>query len=522
MSTSHSPIRTRLRKQRGRLLLLALASALLGLSAIAAVASAQVATPRLSAGAANTCAIFATGADSNGDKVYCWGSNVRKQLGIGQNDLSYALNPIPVNALNGVPKVVSTGYDSACAIVHFGSVRCWGNNENGALGAKNKGDNVPNKQVSAALAGNWAAPGSVAVGQRHMCFLDLDRTVKCQGQNSSGQLGNATNADSSTPVVVAGFGNPAVQVVSGNNHSCALLTNGNVRCWGANNQGQLGTAVAATPTSNVSISVPDMANDITQIASGYDHSCAIRTNDNVVCWGANSYGQLGDGSVTPTKGTETTESLGGRAKEIATGQAHTCALLVNGTVRCWGANSYGQLGNGTAVGSTRPVSVVGLPAAVDSITTGAYHTCAVLVDKTLRCWGRNDKGQLGNGTRDNANQPSSLARFAGPSYTKVKVEKSGGRSNFVALFMVVPPVPGDIADRCIGSTISTVSVTQDGVTKRKGIRAKLRVSGTKCVASLRVNGISNSVSAASVYVRSSFKGNSRLPAAKFSQTFPSL
>lgn len=508
---------------RARRLVPALAAALVVVASLStASAGAQVATPRLSAGAANTCAIFATSADSSGDKVYCWGSNVRKQLGIGENDLSYALNPIPVNAVNGIPKVVSTGYDSACTIVHFGSVRCWGNNENGALGAKSKGANVPTKQVAAQLAGDWASPSSVAVGQRHLCFRDLDGTVKCQGLNSSGQLGNGTNADSTTPVVVAGFGNAATQVVSGNNHSCALLTNGNVRCWGSNNQGQLGTAVVATPTSNVSITVPDLANDVTQIASGYDHSCAIRQNDNVICWGANSYGQLGDGTVTPTKGTETTDSLGGRAKEVATGQAHTCALLTNGTVRCWGANSYGQLGNATTTGSITPVSVVGLPAAADSITAGAFHTCVVLVDKTLRCWGRNDKGQLGTGTRDNANAPVTLARFAGPSYTKVKVEKGNGHSNFVGLFVVVPPVPGDIADRCVGSTISTVSVTQAGVTKRKGIRARLRVSGTKCVASLRANGISDSEAPASVYIRSSFRGNSRLPAAKFSQTFPAL
>ncbi|MFY9264237.1 MAG: hypothetical protein WAO61_02230 [Solirubrobacterales bacterium] len=488
----------------------------------AAAAGAQVATPRMSGGAASTCAIFATGADANGDKVYCWGSNVRKQLGIGENDLSYALNPIPVNALNGVPKVVSTGQDSACAIVHFGSIRCWGSNEKGALGTANKGRNVSSKQVAAALAGDWAAPASVATGQRHMCFADLDKTVKCQGKNTSGQLGNATNADSSTPVVVAGLGDPAAQVVSGTNHSCALLSNGNVRCWGANNHRQLGTTVVPTPSSSVSISVPDLVNDVTQIASGFDHSCAIRTNDSVVCWGANSYGQLGDGTITPTKGTETTESLGGRAQEVATGQEHTCALLTNGTVRCWGANTFGQLGNGTVTGSTRPVSVVGLPAAVNAITAGAYHTCALLADTTLRCWGRNDKGQLGNGTRDNASQPSVLARFAGPSYTKVKIERGGGRSNFVGLFVVAPPVPGDIHDRCVGSTISTVSVTQGGVTRRRGVRAKLRVSRTKCVATLRVNNISDSEATASVYIRSSFRGNSRLPAAKFSQTFPSL
>jgi alpha-tubulin suppressor-like RCC1 family protein len=483
-----------------------------------ASATAQVAAPQISAGAANTCAVFGP----SPEKVYCWGSNVHKQLGIGENDLSYALNPIPVNALNGIPKFISTGYDSACAIVSYGSVRCWGNNQNGALGAANSGKNVPNKQVVAQLQGDWRAPGGVAVGQGHICVLDLDGSVKCQGLNSSGQLGNATVVNSATPVPVSDLGARSTQVVSGSNHSCALLDNGNVRCWGANNQGQLGLAVSGNPFSNVSVSVPDLPNDITQIASGYDHSCAIRKNDNVVCWGANNYGQLGDGTVTPSKGTETTESLGGRAIEVATGESHTCALLADGGVRCWGANGYGQLGNDTTTGSLKPVSVIGLPGAVTAITAGAFHTCAKLIDGSLRCWGRNDKGQLGNGTRDNSSKPVALGLFAGPSYAKVKLERAVGHSNFVGLFVVRPPVPGDIADRCIGSTISTVRVTQDGVTRRKGVRAKLRVSGTKCVATLRVNGISPSVSPADVYIRSSFRGNSRLPAAKFSQNFIGL
>lgn len=493
--------------------------AALAITLIAATAaSAQVPQSRMSAGAANTCAIFPPAPE----KAYCWGSNINKQLGIGENDLSYALNPIPVNALNGIAKVVGTGYDSACAITDYGSVRCWGNNENGALGAANTGKNLASRQVSAALKGPWAAPGSVTVGKRHICIVDLDGIVRCQGLNSSGQLGNATTTNSATPVDVGTLGAAATQAVAGTTHTCALLTNGNVRCWGANDRGQLGANVTTTPLSNVPVSVPDLPNDITQIASGYDHSCGIRQNDNVVCWGANSYGQLGDGSINPSKGTETTDSLGGRAVEVATGQSHTCALLINGTVRCWGANSYGQLGNDTTTGSPTPVSVVGLPKKATAITAGALHTCALLEDGTLRCWGRNDKGQLGTGNRDNSDVPVAQARFAGPSYTKVKLVRSSGRTDFVGLFMIVPPVPGDIADRCKGSTISTVSVTQDGVTRRKGIRANLRVSGTKCVASLRVNGISTSAGPAEVYIRSSFRGNSRLPAAKFSQTFSGL
>jgi alpha-tubulin suppressor-like RCC1 family protein len=511
---------TRFHSRASKFFVGSLLVAIIATAAMAASASAQVANPQLSAGAANTCAIYPN------QKVYCWGSNVHKQLGIGTNNLSYALQPIPVNGLNGIPVGVSTGFDSACSLLTFGTIRCWGNNALGALGAKfNKGD-VSHAQTSAALAGPTAAPAQEATGQRHMCYLDNDKIVKCQGSNAFGQLGNGTTVDSLVPVAAAGIngstpGTTVDQLVTGDNHTCILLVNNNVKCWGANNVKQLG-ATTATTNSNVPVDVPDLANTVRQLASGADHTCAIRGNSDVICWGSNSFGELGNGAVAPFAGTVLVDNLAGDAKEIAAGTYHSCALMTNGTVRCWGANTYGQLGNGNTNNATRPVTVAGLPRPAVAITAGGYHSCAKLDDGSIRCWGKNDKGQLGNNSKTNSVIPVAIAAPAGPSYTKVKVQKGDGHSNFVGLFVVRPPVPGNIEKRCVGNTVSTVSVTQSGVTHSKGIRAKLRVSGTKCVASLRVNNISNSEAAASVYLRSSFEGNSRLPAAQFTQTFPSL
>ncbi|HEV7919020.1 MAG TPA: hypothetical protein VGO97_05520 [Solirubrobacterales bacterium] len=488
--------------------------AIAGVLIPASRASAETVQPTLSAGAANTCAIFAN------QKVYCWGSNVRKQLGIGTNNLSYALSPIPVNGVNGVPKVVSTGYDAACTLLDFGSLRCWGSNSTGLLGAANAGRNVSSVQESARLAGATSAVNGLAVGQGHMCFVDVDQSVKCQGLGTSGQLGNKSTASSTTPLVVD-LGQPALQVVTGSNHSCALLANKNVRCWGSNALGQLG-ATAATTNSTVPMTVPDLPNDITQIASGADHTCALRDDDSVTCWGANSFGQLGDGTIAPFKGTVAVKELNGVVKEITTGRMHSCALFRNGNVRCWGGNDFGQLGNGNTTRSLTPATVAGLIRPAAAISAGAHHTCARLDDGAIRCWGRNEKGQLGDGSRTNSSAPVALAGAAGPSYMKMHVVSSGGKSTFTGLFIIRPPVPGFIEKRCKGTTISTVAVTQDGVTHRKGVRAKLRVSGTKCAANLRINGISNSASPASVYVRSSFRGNSRLPAAQFSQSFEGL
>ena len=481
-------------------------------------ASAEVNNPQLDAGAANTCAVYPN------QKVYCWGSNINKQLGIGNNNLSYALQPIPVNALNGIPVGVSTGYDSACAVLTFGTVRCWGNNENGALGAAKAGGNATSAQTAAAMTGAWAAPSNESTGQRHICLRDNNATVKCQGLNASGQLGNATNTSSSSLVQVAVIdgttdGRKSTQVVSGNVHSCALLENRNVKCWGGNNLRQLGTPANAVAQVNSPVDVPDLANDIREIATSADHTCSIRANRDVVCWGANSFGQLGNGTVGPFGGTVEASPLGGDAKQVTTGINHSCALLTNGAVRCWGSNQYGQLGTGNTNNATRPVGVAGLPRPALAISAGGYHTCAKLDDGSIRCWGRNDKGQLGNNSRTNSSSPALIAAAAGPSYAKVKLEKGNGRTNFVGLFVVRPPVPGFLEKRCVGSTISTVSVTQGGETRRKGIRAKLRVSGTKCVASLRVNNISQTEASGDIYIRSSFAGNSRLPAAKFTQTF---
>lgn len=486
--------------------------------AFTASAQAEVNNPKLSAGAANTCALEAN------QKVYCWGSNLSRQLGIGTNSLSYALQPIPVNALNGIPVGISTGYDSACAMLTFGTMRCWGNNTNGALGAANSGKNAASAQTAAALTGAWVAPSNQATGQRHSCFRDNNKTVKCLGLGASGQLGNAANANSATPVqtaVITGItaGLSAEQVVSGLNHSCALMENRNVKCWGANNVRQLGTPANVAPSINIPQDVPDLANDVEQIASSVDHSCAQRANGDVHCWGANSFGQIGDGTISPFKGATRVDELSGNAKEVSTGIAHSCALLGNGTVRCWGANNYGQLGTGNTNNATKPVTVAGLPRPAVAMSAGGNHTCARLDDQSIRCWGRNDRGQLGNNSRTNSSTPVVLAGAAGPSYAKVKLEKSDGRTNFVGLFIVRPPVPGVIEKRCIGNTVSTVSVTQGGVKRSKGVRARLRVSGTKCVATLRVNGISNSEAVGEIYIRSSFGGNSRLPAAKFTQTF---
>jgi len=188
------------------------------------------------------------------------------------------------------------------------------------------------------------------------------------------------------------------------NHTCAILNDGTARCWGANSSGQLGdgtTTDKALPTQ-----VSGLSNAIS-ITAGWDHTCALLNDGTVKCWGYNSIGQLGDGT---TSNRLTPVSVSGitNATSVAAGGAHTCALLSDGTARCWGWNYYGQLGDGTTTDRSTPVSVSGITNAI-SIVAGWDHTCALLNDGTVKCWGENNTGQLGDGTTTNRLTPVSVS-----------------------------------------------------------------------------------------------------------------
>jgi alpha-tubulin suppressor-like RCC1 family protein len=252
------------------------------------------------------------------------------------------------------------------------------------------------------------APVQLAAGAAHSCALLSGGTVRCWGLNSSGQLGNGTAVSSSTPVVATGL-TAVTHLAAGDKFSCAV-TAARVKCWGLNTNGQLGngslvgktvpTQVMATPTAALS--------GVSRVAAGTAFACALNSpgvNGTVRCWGANNTGQLGDGTVLQrprpvvVKATATTGLKGVTA--IAAGGSSACALLTNGAVRCWGLNTSGQLGNNTLVSSKFPVQVAGIngvAAKATAITVGANFACARISNGTVRCWGNNASGQLGNNT----------------------------------------------------------------------------------------------------------------------------
>jgi alpha-tubulin suppressor-like RCC1 family protein len=239
--------------------------------------------------------------------------------------------------------------------------------------------------------------------------------VSCWGKNRNGQLGDGTGEHRHTPTQTSTLGDnrTAVAISAGGSHTCAILDDGSVSCWGKNYNGQIGDGTGDdrfTPTQTSSLGDNRTA---VAISAGGSHTCAILDDGSVSCWGKNNYGQIGDGTNgsddhrhTPTQ----TSSLGDNrtAVAISAGGSHTCAILDDGSVSCWGINFKGQLGDGSTNPSedrNTPTQTANLGGIAVVIAAGGDHTCAILEDDSANCWGYNYFGQLGDGTTTDRHSP---------------------------------------------------------------------------------------------------------------------
>ena len=336
----------------------------------------------IDAGGSHTCAVTVNGA------AQCWGANHHGQLGNGATDDPFDV--VGVVGLESGVEAIAAGYRHTCALVD-GGVTCWGQNDYGQLGD----GSTTERTTPVAVAGLTAGVRAIAVGYYHSCALTDAGSVKCWGRNDWGALGDDSNTDRSTPVSVVGLSAGVAELAAGFNHTCARMNSGEVRCWGSNRYGELGDGT--TTNRKTPVVVIDLADGVNAITAAYGHTCAVTKTNGAKCWGLNEFGELGDGTTTDRSIPVDVTGLTSGVTALQAGDHHTCAVA-GGTMACWGYNVKGQLGNGIHVDKRTPVDVTGLTAGMEAVAAGYQHTCALTNEGGVKCWGANDYGALGDGT----------------------------------------------------------------------------------------------------------------------------
>ncbi|MFH1434401.1 MAG: hypothetical protein ABIJ56_01670 [Pseudomonadota bacterium] len=345
----------------------------------------------------HTCALNSTGG------VKCWGRNDEGQLGDGTN--RDRLAPVDVIGLDSPVTGISAGGYHTCAILETRDLRCWGRNEFGQLG--NGSTSNSSEPVEVSFVTEYT-PTLISCGRHHTCVLLGDSgQIYCWGRNDEGQLGNGTIEDSTTPIMVEGLARNAVSLTSGRYHTCAILFGGEPMCWGMNGYGELGDGTTDDKLNPVPVA--DIPASVLSVAAGGYHSCAALAETgeqgNVMCWGRNNQGQLGDGTILNSTTALYVQDLTDTALNVTVGGYHTCVMIDSTDIRCWGQNDEGQIGDGTTSSKTLPVAVTGLPGGLLAVSPGFYHTCGLLESGGVMCWGGNGDGELGDGTTENRSTP---------------------------------------------------------------------------------------------------------------------
>ncbi len=322
--------------------------------------------------------------------VKCWGYGNSGLMGDGTN----VTKSTPVDVLNiyGVTQL-SSGYDHVCAKTSSGEAYCWGSGANGKLGNGFKSNsNIPVK------VSNLSGVLSISAGDEHTCAVVSGGDAYCWGYNSFGRLGNGTSTQSSVPVKVS-MPVPAKQIAAGYLNSYALGENGVVYGWGIHTNGALTTEHTVTASTPVALS--QLTGVTTKISASFTNSgvCALKNDHTAMCFGR----YPGNGETTSNSAVKV-ELI--NVKDIRVGTDDSCALLINGGLRCWGSNSSGELGDNTNIGKSSPtLPVAMLQKNVVDFAIGTAHTCAIFSSGGTRCWGAGSNSRLGNGTNNSSRLP---------------------------------------------------------------------------------------------------------------------
>lgn len=293
---------------------------------------------------------------------------------------------------------VDSGGNHSCALARDGSAWCWGNNTFGQLGDNTGASSTAPRQV----VGPNVIFTQIDAGQDHTCGRTVQGAAMCWGNNANSQIGDGGISNAYAATLVSGLGSGVVSVTAGDYHSCALKTDGTVVCWGANFSGQLGTGT--TSPSATPVPVIGLGGSAIAISAGGSHTCALLSDGTAKCWGAGPFGQLGNGLWGDSSMPVTVANLSAQMRDVSSGGAHTCSLDVLGVVRCWGQNNFGQVGGGLSSTYALPVAVQLGNRAFD-VSAGKQHTCALILPGKVVCWGSNSFGQLGDGTTNSTSAP---------------------------------------------------------------------------------------------------------------------
>jgi alpha-tubulin suppressor-like RCC1 family protein len=413
----------------------------------------------VSSGLLHTCGLTAAGG------VMCWGDNLDGQLGDGTT--ADRLSPVPVVGLAAGVKQISLGAYHSCALTGAGGVMCWGYN-----GVAGLGDGTTTSRATpVAVVGLASGVAQVSAGLYHTCALTTAGGVKCWGNNANGQLGYGTTTSYLTAVGVFGLSSGVASIAAGDFHTCALTIAGGMKCWGSNFNGKLGTGTT-TPQHTTPVDVLGLAGGVKAISASAQNTCAVTSVGGLKCWGSNSGGQLGDGTVTQRGTPGDVAGLTSGVASVSTGKFHACAVTTTGGLKCWGYNADGQLGDGSLTQQNTPVNALGLTNRTAGVSSGGYHTCAVTIGQGLECWGYNGYGALGDGTTAKRNTPGAIRYVQAINLTPLGRLGADGASAVVAVASSGLPVALDTW------TPRTCSITGNSVVAKGSALCGLRVSQT--------------------------------------------
>lgn len=356
-------------------------------------------------GVATSCAVTAAGT------VRCWGANGKGALGDGTTTSSPT--PVSVTGLGaGSTRSVSVGGSFACALSTDGAVKCWGANEDGVLAGPYGSYSTEPVDIPRLGAGTTV---QLTTGKKHACAVSITGATRCWGSNSSSQLGigMAKGGSEAMPTLVSGLGPGTTRQVDANYLStCVVRDDGAALCWGSNVIGTLGDGTQTERTRPSQVSGQG-AGTTAQVSVGVHGACSLTTAGAVRCWGDNAEGELGFPhpgggnywSLVPVA--VATLGPGSTVMVDASGSGFNCALSATSATVCWGANSFGTLGTGeSSAPRPTPGPVDGLGSGTTAqISTGSRHACAVTSGGQVRCWGDNSYGQIGDGTYEQRDAP---------------------------------------------------------------------------------------------------------------------